>query len=225
MVSSGNKKSVSLAVLPPINYADPGQWSGEEGILTTLVPQGGMDLNGVDASAVTFSRRQFTLQHAMQKDNSPIKLSVMGAAVQNGGTRTMGIYPPSRNGQIVLLATAEFNDMGSSGKRQARAACWVTPLADMALTIRPHLQSTQGNNLTVINAMPLFPATSAVNEHSPVLTLLQAEMLIRDENFEVDGVVTHNIGTVYLADNIGHRQAVQITCDTSTGKPRITGKG
>ncbi|MGX5057192.1 hypothetical protein ACWKX9_26830, partial [Enterobacter asburiae] len=96
MVSSGVNKSVSLTVLPPINYADPGQWSGEEGTLTTLVPEGGMDLNGVDASAVTFSRRQFTLQHAMQKDNSPIRLSVQEAAVQNGGTQTMHVTPPHR---------------------------------------------------------------------------------------------------------------------------------
>jgi len=225
MVSSGDKKSVYIELLPPINYADPGQWSGEEGSVTYLTPEGGMDLNGVDASTVTFCRRHFSLQHAMLKDNSPIKLSVQGAMVQGGGTRTMRISPPGLNGRMVLLATSDINDMSNSGKRQARAAGWVAPQADLALTIQPYIQSTQGNNLSVRNAIPFYTANSSVNKNSPVLTLLQAEMLIRDENFLVQNAITHNTGTIHLSDNIGHIQAVQITCDTVTGKPRIIGKG
>jgi len=223
MVSSGDKKSVSLTILPPINYADPGQWSADEGITSGLTPDGGMDLHGVDASQVIFRSRQFSLQHSMLKDNSPVKLTVNSAWTGYGS--------PMRPSGDRLLAGAVFTDNDNTGKQEARGACWLAPEGGVTYTMQPALTSTAGADDHIFmraylkNPMPLFSAGSSVNKSATSLTLVQGEMLIRNDKFTVQGGLTHNSGTLSLSDNVGHMQSVQITCDTSTGKPRITGKG
>ncbi|MGX5057199.1 hypothetical protein ACWKX9_26865, partial [Enterobacter asburiae] len=223
MVSANLNKSVSLIVLPPIDYADPGQWSVDEGITAGLTPDGGMDLHGVDASQVIFRSRQFSLQHSMLKDNSPVKLTVNSAWTGYGS--------PMRPSGDRLLAGAVFTDNDNTGKQEARGACWLAPEGGVTYTMQPALTSTAGADDHIFmraylkNPMPLFSAGSSVNKSATSLTLVQGEMLIRNDKFTVQGGLTHNSGTLSLSDNVGHMQSVQITCDTSTGKPRITGKG
>ena len=224
MVSSGDKKSVSLAVLPPINYADPGQWSVDDGATASLTPDGGMDLHGVDVSQVTFCRRQFSLQHSMLKDNSPVKLTVNNAWT--------GYYTPMHPSGLRTLASALFTDIDrTTGKQEARGMCWLAPEGGVTYTMQPMLVSSHGADdgkfmhAGLKRPMTLFSAGSDVNSSAAFLTLIQGEMVIHNDTFTVPGGATVNSGSLSLSDNVGHHQTVQITCDTSTGKPYITGKG
>jgi len=224
MVSTApDKASVSLAVLPPINYADPGQWSVPEGITASLTPEGGLDLHGVDAPQVTLRRRQFSLQHSMLRDNSPIKLTVNSAWTGYGSD----MHPSGSR----LLASALFTDNDTVGKQESRGMCWLAPEGGVTYTMQPALTSTAAAGDGIFmharlnNPVKLFSAGSDVNKNAASLTLIQGEMVIRNEKFTVEGGVTHNSGVLSLSDNVGHAQSVQVSCDTSTGRPLITGRG
>jgi len=220
---SANDKFVTLTVLPPINYADPGQWAVGEGITTGLTPEGGMNLNGVDPSQVTLRSRQFSLQHSMLKDNSPIRLTVNSAYTHVGN-------PMHLSGNR-LLAGAVLTDNDALGKQEARGMCWLVPEGGVTYTMQPVLiSSAAADNGIFMEAglsspVTLFGADSNVNKNAAALTLVQGEMLIRNEKFTVPGGQTRNTGVLSLSDNVGHMQSVQVVCDTSTGRPLITGKG
>lgn len=217
--SSGNGKSVNLEVRAPLNYGDAGQWALLDNGVSAPVAPGSMDLTDLDAGNVTFMSTRFSLQHSALKD-SPLRLSVLPSSGQ--APNFMAIR--SDKGLESMAGAVFTGSDTSTGKRKATVENWFVPEAGARYTLITAKSSSDSNQRVALkNPAPLFNAGAEVNHVSPVLTIMQASLVIRDEKFGVQGG-THNTGVVSIRDNIGHVQNIEISCDTGTGKPSVTGK-
>lgn len=211
-ISSGDKKSVSLTVLPEIDYGNGAAWKIEKEGSEGLALSGNIETHGFRESLVSGKSTTWQLTHRMLQDSSPIRLTVFSAGLANDPLMV-------RNSVAAAGLTAV---KPGTGNNETTYNGWVAPIPGEAMVIRPNLSSRSSHDVKVTcrNDISVLPASHNLNKDAQALSLVQITMTIKGDEFDI---TSYNLqGSLRMTDNIGHDQTVRVAGHGEDGKPVIS---
>jgi hypothetical protein len=211
-ISSGDKKSVSLTVMPEIDYGNSTAWKTEKEGSEGLPLSGNIETHGFRESNVSGKSTTWQLTHRMLQESSPVRLTVYEAW---GGANDMQGYRSA-------AASALTQTKPGTGNNETTYNDWEVPAPGHELAIRPHLKSADDDDVNVSfrNIISILPASHGLNKDAQSLTLIQLTMTITSDKFNITAY--NRQGHLRITDNVGHDQTVRVAGHSEDGKPVIS---
>lgn len=213
-ISSGDKKSVNLTVLPKIDYGNGAAWKIEKEGSEGLALSGNIETHGFSESNVSGKSTTWQLTHRMLQDNSPIRLRYVNSASVGGRNEMQASYCVAASGLTQVKP--------GNGNNETTYNEWVAPEAGHGVTIRPYLASSDDGKVRVSsrNTISVLPASHRLNQYTQALSLVQITMTVTSDQLNVTAY--NHQGSLIIYDNIGHNQTVRVAGHGEDGKPVIS---
>lgn len=219
--SNNNKPPLKLTVESSIRYNDPALW-----VLTTLDEQIKL-VNAPDIKVHNIQR-----QHVQVAYQRYLLIHHDVSASLSGNKISTFIRSPSRSPNIFGMWPSPSGQAFSDGVKEkiayAQAMAWVLPEHHGSINISGSVMigSVEDTNKYVVDFNRNLELCSVQpSEHA--ITVVCAKLIVTDEpHFKLSGnqesgYVEQTQSTVWIEDNFGHQQKVNISFNKSTGLPSV----